>query len=249
MSEVSALSGKTALVTGGAKRIGRAVAVALAAEGANVVIHYRRSGDEAEATADRLCELGADAWTISADLADPAEAAALFDRATDAAGPIDLLVNNAAIFEPGTLTDFNTADLARNVQINALAPLQLARGFADQGREGAIVNFLDTRVVAYDREHVAYHLSKRMLFSLTRMMALEFAPAVRVNAVAPGLILPPPGKDRAYLERMTSSNPLNRVGTLSQVTEAVLFLLANEFVTGQVIFVDGGQHMRGRTYG
>ncbi|MFW6158915.1 MAG: SDR family oxidoreductase, partial [Planctomycetota bacterium] len=118
-----------------------------------------------------------------------------------------------------------------------------------QGRDGAIVNFLDTRVVAYDREHVAYHLSKRMLFSLTRMMALEFAPAVRVNAVAPGLILPPPGRDRAYLERLKSSNPLNRVGTLGQVTEAVLFLLGNEFVTGQVVFVDGGQHMNGRTYG
>ncbi len=243
-----AFSEKTALVTGGAKRIGRAIAVALAAEGANAVIHYRSSADDAEATAEHVRELGAEAWTVPADLADPAETAGLFDRAANAAGPIDLLVNNAAIFEPSSLTDFKPADLWRTMQVNALAPLELARAFAARRRGGAIVNVLDTKVVDYDRRHVAYHLSKRALLSLTRMMALEFAPTVRVNAVAPGLILPPPGKDRSYLERLASSNPLNKVGSLSQVTDAVLFLLGNEFVTGQVIFIDGGQHMNGRTY-
>lgn len=243
-----AFSGKTALITGGAKRIGQAITVALAAAGANAVIHYRNSVDEAEATAQRVRALGPRAWIIPADLADPTDTAALFDRATDAAGPIDLLINNAAIFEPSTLTDFQTDDLLRNMQVNALAPHQLARAFVVQRGEGAIVNFLDTRVVDYDSGHVAYHLSKRMLLSLTRMMALEFAPAVRVNAVAPGLILPPPGKDESYLERLATSNPLKRVGSLRQVTDTVLFLLGNEFVTGQVVFVDGGQHMNGRMY-
>jgi len=148
--------------------------------------------------------------------------------------------------------------LAANVQINALAPLQIARAFARQRglnrttgpfEKGCIVNLLDCRIVDYDANHAAYHLSKRMLFTLTRMMALEFAPEIRVNAVAPGLILPPRGKDDAYLRALAPTNPLNAVGRPEQVTEAVLYLLGADYVTGQVIFVDGGRHMRGTVYG
>ena len=104
-------------------------------------------------------------------------------------------------------------------------------------------------MVDYDRAHAAYHLSKRMLFTLTRMMALEFAPQIRVNAVAPGLILPPPGQDASFLERMASTNPLGRHGDASDVADAVLFLTGAGFVTGQVIYVDGGRHMKGAVYG
>jgi hypothetical protein len=165
------------------------------------------------------------------------------------AGPIDILVNSASVFPRNTLADVTWQDVAENMQVNAMAPLLLSRAFAAQGRSGAIVNLLDTRVVHYDRIHAAYHLSKRTLLTLTRMMALEFAPTVRVNAVAPGLILPPAGEDEAYVQKMVGGIPLQRIGKVEDVTEAILYLLRSEFVTGQVIFVDGGFHMKGSTYG
>ena len=243
------LAGKTALVTGAAKRIGRATALALASEGAHVVVHYRSSGKEAEQVASTIRKRGVEAWTIQADLADRHAAEALLAGAREGAGPIDILVNSASVFPTGTLADMTIEDIALNMQVNAIAPFIIARCFAAQGREGSVVNLLDTRIVDYDAAHTAYHMSKRMLFTLTRMMALEFAPSVRVNAVAPGLILPPPGKDDAFGERMTSRTPLQRVGDIEDVTDATLFLLRSEFVTGQVIFVDGGFHMKGSVYG
>lgn len=248
-SSPSSPAGKTALVTGAARRIGRAVALSLAAEGVHVVVHYRASRDEAEDAAIGIRATGVNAWTIQADLHDPAEAEKVLPRAVEVAGQIDLLINNASIFTKSRVTEFTFEDLVDNVRVNAVAPLLIARAFAGQGGQGAIVNFLDTRIADYDAEHAAYHLSKRMLFTLTRMMALEFAPGIRVNAVAPGLILPPAGEDVSYLEGLASTNPLHRVGCLEDVTEAVLFLLRSAFVTGQVIFVDGGRHLRGCVYG
>jgi len=236
-------------VTGAAKRIGRAVAEALAREGVNVVVHYRSSSDEAEEVAASVRTSGVSAWPLQADLEEPDKAAALFAHAHDVAGPIDILVNSAAMFPESRLTDFTPAGLHSNINVNALSPMLLARSFAAQRREGAVINFLDCRIVDYDATHVAYHLSKRMLFSLTRMMALEFAPMVRVNAVAPGLILPPAGKGEEYLASLASTNPLNRYGGPQDVVAAVLFLLKSRFITGQVIFVDGGRHMIGATYG
>ena len=247
-TEMKSLAGNNALVTGAAKRIGRAIAEMLAAQGVNVVIHYNRSASEAESLAERLQGLGVKAWTIQAGLTDPDAAAGLIARAVELAGPLDALVNNAAIFPDSRLADVTPDDILANVKVNALSPFAMGRAFAGQGRAGAIVNMLDCRIAGYDDQHVAYHLSKRMLASLTRMMAVEFAPAVRVNAVAPGLILPPPGKDEAYLESLVSTNPLNRHGGPEDVAAAVRFLLEGTFVTGQTIYVDGGRHMRGRMY-
>ncbi|MGD0090723.1 MAG: SDR family oxidoreductase [Planctomycetota bacterium] len=245
----SSLAGKTALVTGAAKRLGRAVALALAREGVNVIVHYSTSASEAEATAREIRRQRVKAWTLRADLAEPAQVQGLFAEALKVAGPVAYLVNNASVFAPSRLTDFTAEELQANVQLNALAPLFLARALAAQHRAGAVVNFLDARIADYDREHAAYHLSKRMLHSLTKMMALEFAPLVRVNAVAPGLILPPPGKDEAYLRRLVNTNPLHRIGTPEGVAAAAVFLLRSEFITGQVIYVDGGRHLKGCVYG
>jgi len=249
MPEMWDLEGKTALVTGGARRLGRAVSWALAEHGANVAVHYRTSANEAEALAAAIRQLNVMSWAIAADLGDCAQAAALFSRVVDLAGPVDVLVNNAAIFLESRLCEVSAEDIQSNLNVNALAPLLISREFAAQGREGAIVNFLDTRMVDYDHNHVAYHLGKRTLFALTRMMALEFAPKLRVNAVAPGLILPPEGENESYLEDLASTNPLNRYGAADDVVEAVLFLLRSRFITGQVIFVDGGRHIKGSVYG
>lgn len=244
------LAGRTALVTGAAKRLGRAIALELARGGADVVVHYHTSGDQAEATAGDIRVLGRAAWTVPADLADAGEAGELLGRAVEAAGrPVDLLVNSASIYPSSTLLEFTNEQFAQNVQINAMAPLALVRALAAQPLErGDVVNLLDVRILDYDREHVAYHLSKRMLAALTRMLAEELAPRVAVNAVAPGLVLPPPGGDESYLERFKDTNPMQSHGDAEEIGRAVRFLVGSRFITGQTIYVDGGRHMRGRFY-
>jgi len=237
------LVGRTALVTGGARRLGRATARALASEGANVIVHYGRSEAEAEELAAELREGGREAWTLQADLERPEEVETLIPRALEQAGGLQILVNNASIFPPGSLAEANLGSLMRNVQVNAWAPFQLGRSFAEHARRGTIVNFLDTRVAGYDWKHVEYILSKKMLATLTEMTAVQFAPDITVNAVAPGLILPPPGKDESYLEALKDTVPLKRHGDAEDIADAVLFLVKSDYVTGQVIYVDGGRHL------
>ncbi|MCE5185139.1 MAG: SDR family oxidoreductase [Planctomycetaceae bacterium] len=243
------------LITGAAHRIGRALALSAARDAQAVILHYNRSRAEADELAEEIRSAGTDAFTVGADLSLPQEAASLAQRAWQEAGPIDVLINNASIFEKSCLVDVEPAELQRNMMINAFAPLLISRAFAalNAGRKAAarpvIINMLDTRISSYDREHAAYHLAKLALFHLTKMSALEFAPGVRVNGVAPGLILPPAGKDQSYLEKLKGTNPLNSTGTPEQIAEAVGFLVANEYVTGQVIYVDGGRHLIAGAYG
>jgi len=237
------IHGKTALITGAAKRIGRATALALAAEGVNVIVHYRSSADEARQLQRELGERGVRSWAVQADFARPQDYETLIERALAAAGSLDFLVNSAAAFAADTLDDVTLQNVTAMAQLNAWAPFVLSRSFAQRVGRGKIVNFLDTRVQGYDFSHVAYILSKHMLALLTRMMALEFAPDIRVNAVAPGLILPPPGKDEGYLRQLAATVPLKRHGGPQDVAEAVVFLIKSDFITGQVIHVDGGQHL------
>ena len=243
------IHGKTALVTGAAKRIGRAVALALAQHGAHVVIHYHTSQQEAQSTAEEARSYGVKAWIIQADLNDLAQTEAMISELPTEIKRLDILINSASIFPQDRVTDFSAAAFQQNMTVNALAPLWLARAFARQTQAGDIINFLDTRILDYDEKHAAYHLSKRTLFTVTRMLSREFAPDIRVNGVAPGLILPPPGEDKEYLEQLKQSNLLQRVGTLDDITEAVLFLLRSDFITGQIIYVDGGRHLKGAMYG
>lgn len=225
------------------------MAEGLAGEGAHVVVHYRSSGDEAEELVQSLREQGGKAWRMQADLAEPEQVESLIARAAELADrPIDVLVNNASIFPVDTLDEVTPDSLATNVQLHAMAPLVLARRMAGRCERGDVINMIDARAVDYDRRHASYHLSKRMLLTLTKMLARELAPAVRVNGIAPGLILPPPGEDRNYLEELAHTNPLNACGGPEDITRAALFLLRSPFVTGQLLFVDGGRHLKGRMY-
>ena len=242
------LSGKTALVTGAAKRIGRAIALALAQNGARVVVHHNRSEQDAAALCEEIEGIGVSAWTVKGDLVDPSQTEAVFKEAVDQAGPIDILVNNASIFEMETIWETTDESLCRNMRIHTTAALILSRDLAKQQRPGHIINLLDTRVVTYDKEHASYHISKRALLTLTRILALELAPDIAVNAVAPGLILPSAWQDESYLEKLAPTTPLRRHGSPADVVEAVLFLLRSRFITGQIIYVDGGYHMRGHLY-
>lgn len=247
------LSGKTALVTGGGRRIGRATALALGRSGADVVVHYRRSEAEARGVVAELVGIGVRSMAVQADLSDSSAVDQLCRDSLRLTGALDILVNSASVFGESRLDDVAAAAFGENLDINATAPFllmrELHRHLETQRRNGSAINFLDTRVTDFDRTHVAYAVSKRALHTLTQMAAVEYAPRMRVNAVAPGLILPPEGEDTSYLERLKSTNPLDSYGSLEQITDAVLFLLGNEFVTGQTIWVDGGRHMRGDFYG
>jgi NAD(P)-dependent dehydrogenase (short-subunit alcohol dehydrogenase family) len=238
------LRGKTALVTGGAKRLGRACVLVLAEAGASVVIHYNSSAAEAEALREQVRERGVAAWTLPGDLSRPEEAEGLLARAVALAGPVQVLVNNASSFDLSRLEDVTFGQVTESAALNAWAPFVLSRAFAAQGLPGRIVNLLDTRVDGYDWPHVAYTLSKHLLAVLTRMTALEYAPGITVNAVAPGLVMPPPGQGNGYLQGLTGSVPLRRHGSAEDIAQAVLFLLRSSFVTGEVIHVDGGVHLR-----
>lgn len=244
----NSLAGRTALVTGAAKRIGRALALALAQNGVRVVVHYNQSEQDALAVCREIQRLGGSAWAVPGDLLDTRQTESVFKNAVAQAGPIDILINNASIFERDTLWEAGEESIGRNMRLHAVSPLILARELGRQGRAGHIVNLLDTRVAIYDRVHASYGISKGALLALTGMLALELAPHVAVNAVAPGSILPPPGQSEAYLAKLAPANPLKRVGGPPDIVEAVLFLLRSRFITGQVIYVDGGIHMKGHIY-
>ena len=242
------LISKTALITGAAKRIGAGIAQALAEAGCSVALHYDHSEEDAWALAEELSDLGVQVWTYQHDLSDTAEVENWLTEVWEATGGIDYLVNNASIFPKDTLLECTPESIWENMRVNALSPMLLTRALYQQGGSASVVNLLDARITDYDRDHLSYHLSKRMLHDLTRIMALEFSPDFRVNAIAPGLILPPPGEDERYLEKMRNTNPLNAIGSVAEIADAVLFLLRSDFITGQTLYVDGGRNLKGSIY-
>lgn len=239
------LKGRTALVTGGARRIGRAIALALAGRGVNVAIHFNRSADGARELAAEVERAGAKAWTVQADFCRAEEYQSLIERTRSLTGGLDILINNASIFPAESLGELAWPGFAAAMEVNAWVPLTLCRKFAEGAARGSIVNLHDTHLKGFDFQHAGYILSKHVLAELTRMLALELAPGIAVNAVAPGLILPPPGADERYLLEHANDLPLRRHGSVQDIAEAVSFLLQAEFITGQVIYVDGGRHLYG----
>ena len=230
------LNGKRALVTGGAVRIGRAIADALVAEGAEVIVHFQTSEKEAQAFWPNV---------IQADLNDPAQCETLIARAAEEFGPIDILINNAAVFHQTKLADASHKLTLKELQINLLAPLALTRGFAQQGTPGKIINLLDRRITEHDTTCVPYMLSKKGLEELTKLSAIDLAPGITINAVAPGAVLPPPQEIDNPSWEPAGTIPLETRPTPQDIAEAVLYLLKANAVTGQTIFVDGGQGLLG----
>lgn len=241
------LRGGAAIVTGGAVRIGRALSLALAGAGLRVCIHYGRSQDAARQTAAEIGDLGSEAVTVQADLIDPEGAAdAIMTAAVQAFGRVDVLVNSAAVFEPGSLQDTSSHDWDRHHRINLHAPACLCRRFAGQipadGR-GAILNIADWRALQPQPGHLAYTLSKAGLVCLTKILAQELAPRIRVNAIAPGAILPAADMTPDDFDRLSALIPLRHCGSPGDISEAALYLLQSDFVTGEILHVTGGQQL------
>ncbi len=240
------LRGRTALVTGAARRIGRELALALGGRGAAVALHYGASAAEAEETAAALAELGARTALVPGDLADPGTPARVAAAAAEALGPVDILVNNAAVFEPGDVSGTDAEVWDRHLAINLRAPFLLARAVAvaaPAGRGGDVVNLNDWRGLRPCAEYFAYTQSKAGLHALTRNLALALAPDWRVNEIALGAVLPPPGAPEGYEHMLREEIPTRRFPRPAEVADALLFLLGNAAVTGQTVCVDGGRHL------
>ena len=241
------LTNTVALVTGGAKRVGRALALALAGRGCHLVIHYNRSDDVAQQTAQEIRAMGVSAWVIPADLADPAAAQNLIRSVLEQAGRLDILINNASIFLP---EDFLNADLStweRTLRVNLTAPFVLSQAFAcalPAGRPGKIINLLDAVALRPQNHHFSYTISKVGLAGLTKAVAHALAGQnVQVNGIALGAILPNFNDDPAQFDRLAEHIPARRTGSPTDVVQAALYLLEADYVTGEIIRVDGGRHL------
>jgi NAD(P)-dependent dehydrogenase (short-subunit alcohol dehydrogenase family) len=240
---------RAALITGGARRIGRAITLALVRAGYAVVVHANRSRAEAEQLCVEIIGHGGRAAVVLADLAQDQEVRGLVPAAA-AFGPLTLLVNNAGEFDRDEIGSLDRARFDRTVAVNLRAPLFLAEAFAAQapaGTDASIVNLLDQRVFKPTPHFVTYSLTKNALFAATTTLAQALAPKVRVNAVAPGPVLASQRQAPEDFARQTAALPLGRGPTPEEIAEAVVFLAAAASITGQTIAVDGGQHLAWQT--
>lgn len=240
------LAGRVALVTGAGRRLGRAIALDLAAAGARVAVHYNSSADGAEETAASIVEAGGEARTIAGDLALPGAPEALAAEVTHVFGSLDCLVNSAAIMDRTPLGSVTVADWDNMFAINLRAPFFLAQAAAPhlERANGAIVNIADLAAFETWPAYVPHGITKAGVVQMTRALARVLAPRVRVNAVAPGAVLLPDDWTDDDAARLAATTPLGRIGSPADVVSAVRYLLEAEFVTGETIIVDGGRHVR-----
>ncbi|TMJ20000.1 MAG: SDR family oxidoreductase [Alphaproteobacteria bacterium] len=227
---------RTAIVTGGAKRIGAEIVRALAADGWHVLIHYNRSAAEAEALAR---EVG-NASLVEADLADPGAAEAIL-AATRALPPLRLLVNNASLFAHDDVRDFTVESWAAHLDVNLRAPALLSRAFAVRTKRGLIVNLLDAKLAAPNPDFFSYTISKMGLAGLTELCARAFAPGIRVNGIAPSVTMVSGPQSRENFDKVHGLNALGRGVDVAEIIAALRFLVATPSMTGQTILLDGGQ--------
>jgi NAD(P)-dependent dehydrogenase (short-subunit alcohol dehydrogenase family) len=241
---------KSVLVTGAAKRLGRAIALHLAESGWSVAVHYNNSQAEAEETVAALHEKGVHAAAINADLTLEDDTERLIDRARAAVGPLTALVNNASVFENDTIATMTRKSWDKHIEANLRAPLVLSRDFAEQipdGQEGAIVNLLDQRLLKPTPQFLSYGVSRAGLHWLTVTLAQALGPRIRVNGVAPGPTLRNERQSEAHFKRQQESTILGRGAMPEDVARAVGYLIEARAVTGQMIAVDGGQHLIWKT--
>ncbi len=244
---MSALPRPVVLVTGSARRVGRAIALELAAHGCDVALHTHGPADEAADTLRDAIERGAQARVFGADLADEAACRALLPAVAKAFGRVDAVVNNASRFEHDDAASFGHAAMAAHWQVNTAAPVLLAQALHEHvtaaGRSGCVVNLLDQKLWNPNPDHLSYTLSKAALEAATTLLAQALAPALRVVGIAPGLTLPSGPMSAAEFDRAHAMTPLRRASTPEDVARAVRFLIESPAITGTTLLVDGGQHL------
>jgi NAD(P)-dependent dehydrogenase (short-subunit alcohol dehydrogenase family) len=241
---------KTALVTGGARRVGKAIVSDLSAAGFSVAIHYHGSDEEARDLVKKLNDAGGKVAIVRADLTDIRAVKGLLSDAASAVGPICLLVNNASVFEPDELDDFTWEHWDRHFAVHLKAPVELSRRFAEalpQGEDGLVVNMIDQRVWKLTPRTFSYTLSKSALWTATKTMAQALAPRVRVNAIGPGPTLQGERQSKADFDAQIEAVLLRRGPELSEFGATIRYLWDTPSITGQMIALDGGQHLGWQT--
>lgn len=239
-------STKIALVTGGAKRIGKSIALRLAENGWSVAIHYRKSAAKAEAVAAEVRLRGGRAMTVAADLGSEDEVVTIIPRVAAALGPLTLLVNNASVFEMDKADTVTRESWDKHLEANLRAPFVLSQAFARQlpeGEQGNIINLLDQRVWKLTPYFVSYTIAKMGLWTLTRTLALAYAPRIRVNGIGPGPTLPSPRQTEEQFAAQSAAMPLGHGATPQEIARGILYILSAPSMTGQMIALDGGEHL------
>ncbi len=236
---------QTALITGASKRIGKALTEHLAEKGWNVAIHYNTSEKSALDLVGSLStkyphQIFA---AFKANLEEVLEVSQLVPSVVSSFGNIDLLVNNASVFDASYLKETTVELFDSQINVNFKAPFILVRDFSNLCKSGNIINFVDTRITSNKSNFAAYSLSKKALWELTKMAALEFAPNIRVNAIAPGVTLPPEEKDENYLQKLATGIPMKKPGGLEPIIKSFDYILNNNHLTGQLLFADGGENL------
>jgi NAD(P)-dependent dehydrogenase (short-subunit alcohol dehydrogenase family) len=237
---------QTALVTGAAKRVGRAIALDLARHGWAIAVHYGQSLEDADAVVAEIRKDGGTAVALHADLAKETETQALMRHAVDALGPIGCLINNASVFEHDDIDTTSRTLWDAHLETNLRAPFVLTQAMAralSDGESGVVVNMLDQRVWNLTPHFLSYTLSKSALWTLTQTLALALAPRIRVNAIGPGPVLPSPRQTEEQFRRQYESLPLRAPVTLDDICNAVRFIVSADSMTGQMIALDSGQHL------
>lgn len=232
----------TALITGAGHRVGKAIALAFARAGHDIILHYNSSAKAAEATAAEITAIGVKCHLLQHDLSDTASLHGFMDKAFAIAPQLDVLVNSAAIFEQKPFMQMSLDEFSRHHNINLAAPVFLTQAFAAKCKDGAVVNIIDTFIRRDKTSFFAYLLAKKSLADFTRMAAIAIAPAITVNAVLPGSMLPAPGFGDEYLERKKAELPQQKLPTPREVADATL-ILATSNLTGQFIYIDGGEQL------
>jgi NAD(P)-dependent dehydrogenase (short-subunit alcohol dehydrogenase family) len=245
------MSGRgAAIVTGSARRIGRALALAAAKAGYDVCVHHRTSPTDAEETADQVRALGRQAAVVAEDLADPATDLSLISEAAGQLGPVTLLVNSASLFQDDTIDSLSAESWDAHISANLRAPILLSQAFANalpEGREGLIVNITDQRVWRLNPLFFSYTISKAALWTATQTLAMALAPRIRVNAIGPGPTLASIHQIHGEFDIEAANVPLGHGASPDEIAAALTYLIDAPSVTGQMIAVDGGQHLAWRT--
>jgi len=240
------LEPRAALVTGAGQRIGRAIALGLGAAGWSVAVHHRDSAADADETVAKIEAAGGRAVALAADLGDEAKATDLPRRAVEALGPLGCLVNNASLFEYDSAESATRESWEAHMAVNLRAPFLMSQAFAKglpAGAAGAIINILDQRVWNLTPHFISYTLSKSGLWTLTQTLALALAPAIRVNAIGPGPVLASTRQSEAQFRAQAKNTPLGHGAQPQEISDAVRFILAAPAMTGQMMALDGGQHL------
>lgn len=233
----------TALVTGGAVRLGKALTLHLAQLGYNIALHYNASDNAAKALAEKVRAIGVRCKTFQCSFEDAEEIEALIDRVRINFPDFNLLVNSASVHDQATLLETDLDLFERQFKINFQAPYFLSKFFALRCETGNIINIIDNDVVCYQFHYSAYLLSKKALAELTKMTAIELGPNIRVNGISPGLILLDESHTQEYIDSRVKGTPLKQQGAPKYVTQALQFILNNDFITGQIMAIDGGESL------